>query len=178
MGRPVPGPKDRPLYMRARWYDPNTGELLSVDPDFDQTLDAYGYSDENPMDGTGSSGLMMLVGGWRLWRCYLWDCEQRARQAPGPIGYSAVGEGHTGSIECCRDGGRQRAMSGDKLWPRRSRQEERSARLKHYHRVPSLHVRKRDHLRLRVGSARGAGDIATHSLRRTVSPSATLNPSI
>ena len=75
MGRPVPGPKDRPLYMRARWYDPNTGELLSVDPDFDQTLDAYGYSDENPMDGTGSSGLMMLVGGWRLWRCYLWDCD-------------------------------------------------------------------------------------------------------
>jgi RHS repeat-associated protein len=44
-------------YMRARWYDPTTGEFLSVDPDFNQTLDAYGYADENPLDGTDPSGL-------------------------------------------------------------------------------------------------------------------------
>jgi hypothetical protein len=43
--------------MRARWYDPTTGEFLSVDPDFNQTLDAYGYADENPLDGTDPSGL-------------------------------------------------------------------------------------------------------------------------
>jgi hypothetical protein len=41
----------------ARWYDPATGEFLSVDPDFNETLDAYGYADENPLDGTDPSGL-------------------------------------------------------------------------------------------------------------------------
>jgi hypothetical protein len=41
----------------ARWYDPGTGEFLSVDPDFNETLDAYGYADENPLDGTDPSGL-------------------------------------------------------------------------------------------------------------------------
>jgi RHS repeat-associated protein len=44
-------------YMRARWYDPGTGEFLSVDPDLDSTLDAYGYADENPIDGSDPSGL-------------------------------------------------------------------------------------------------------------------------
>lgn len=41
----------------ARWYDPGTAEFLSVDPDFNQTLDAYGYADNNPLDGTDPSGL-------------------------------------------------------------------------------------------------------------------------
>ena len=50
-------------YMRARWYDPSTGEFLSVDPDFNETLDAYGYADENPLDGTDPSGLMLSAGG-------------------------------------------------------------------------------------------------------------------
>ena len=44
-------------YMQARWYDPGTGEFLSVDPDSNQTLDAYGYADENPLDATDPSGL-------------------------------------------------------------------------------------------------------------------------
>lgn len=43
----------------ARWYDPGTGEFLSVDPDFSQTLDAYGYADENPLDGADPSGLRL-----------------------------------------------------------------------------------------------------------------------
>jgi len=46
-------------YMRARWYDPNTGELLSVDPDFNATLNAYGYANENPVSGVDPSGLMI-----------------------------------------------------------------------------------------------------------------------
>lgn len=41
----------------ARWYDPVTGQFLSVDPEFNATLDAYGYADENPLDGTDPSGL-------------------------------------------------------------------------------------------------------------------------
>jgi RHS repeat-associated protein len=51
-------------YMRARWYDPSTGQFLSVDPDFNQTLDAYGYADNNPLDGVDPTGLAMyLLGG-------------------------------------------------------------------------------------------------------------------
>jgi hypothetical protein len=42
--------------MRARWYDPATGEFLSVDPDFNQTLDAYGYGNENPLGNIDPSG--------------------------------------------------------------------------------------------------------------------------
>jgi RHS repeat-associated protein len=48
-------------YMRARWYDPATGEFLSVDPDFNSTLDAYGYADENPLDNVDPSGLMVVM---------------------------------------------------------------------------------------------------------------------
>jgi RHS repeat-associated protein len=48
-------------YMRARWYDPATGEFLSSDPDFSQTLDAYGYGDENPLDNVDPSGLRVAT---------------------------------------------------------------------------------------------------------------------
>jgi len=48
-------------YMRARWYDPNTGEFLCVDPEFDQTLDAYRYADEDPVMQADPSGLMIQV---------------------------------------------------------------------------------------------------------------------
>jgi len=40
----------------ARWYDPSTGEFLSVDPDFDQTLDAYGYATRTPSTGRARLG--------------------------------------------------------------------------------------------------------------------------
>ncbi len=49
--------RNAPGVCVARWYDPNTGEFLSVDPAFNATLDAYGYADENPLDGTDPSGL-------------------------------------------------------------------------------------------------------------------------
>ena len=52
-------------YMRARWYDPGTGEFLSADPDFNTTLDAYGYAGENPVTDTDPSGQVpdVLIGG-------------------------------------------------------------------------------------------------------------------
>jgi uncharacterized protein RhaS with RHS repeats len=45
-------------YTCARWYDPATGEFFSVDPAFNETLDAYGYLYENRLAGTDPSGLM------------------------------------------------------------------------------------------------------------------------
>jgi hypothetical protein len=49
--------------MRPRWYDPNTRRVLIGRSDLDQTLDACGYCDENPIDETDPSGSLILVGG-------------------------------------------------------------------------------------------------------------------
>ena len=46
------------IYLRARDYDPVTGQFLSVDPEVEQTREAYGYAGRNPMmngDPTGRS---------------------------------------------------------------------------------------------------------------------------
>ena len=44
-------------YLRARYYDPATGQFLSRDPIEAQTRSAYGYVGGNPLNGTDASGL-------------------------------------------------------------------------------------------------------------------------
>lgn len=56
------------LYLRARYYDPDTGVFLTVDPAFSSTRSAYGYAGGNPVTGGDPSGLCalwckMIVGG-------------------------------------------------------------------------------------------------------------------
>ncbi|WP_405491880.1 RHS repeat-associated core domain-containing protein [Streptomyces sp. NBC_00096] len=50
------------LYLRARYYDPSTAQFLSVDPLVSQTLSAYGYSVNNPLNFTDPSGQWSLGG--------------------------------------------------------------------------------------------------------------------
>ncbi|MGH9195954.1 MAG: RHS repeat-associated core domain-containing protein, partial [Acidimicrobiia bacterium] len=45
------------VYLRARYYDPGTGQFLSRDPIEAQTRSAYGYVGGNPLNGTDPSGL-------------------------------------------------------------------------------------------------------------------------
>ena len=45
------------IYMRARWYDPGTGQFLSVDPVVAQTGQAYSYAGDNPTDYVDIGGL-------------------------------------------------------------------------------------------------------------------------
>jgi RHS repeat-associated protein len=48
------------IYLRAREYDPTTGQFLSVDPDFETTEAAYAYAADNPVanrDPTGTKSL-------------------------------------------------------------------------------------------------------------------------
>jgi RHS repeat-associated protein len=44
--------------MRARWYDPGTGQFVSVDPDFAETDQPYVYAGDDPANKTDPSGDM------------------------------------------------------------------------------------------------------------------------
>ena len=46
------------IYLRARYYDPNTAQFLSIDPLVDLTGDTYGYASGNPLYFTDPSGLL------------------------------------------------------------------------------------------------------------------------
>jgi RHS repeat-associated protein len=44
-------------YVRARYYDPGTGNMLSRDPAVSSTRDPYGYAGRSPLNATDPSGL-------------------------------------------------------------------------------------------------------------------------
>jgi RHS repeat-associated protein len=44
-------------WMRARYYDPTTGQFLSRDPIVSMTRDAYGYTSGEPINASDPSGL-------------------------------------------------------------------------------------------------------------------------
>jgi RHS repeat-associated protein len=45
------------IYLRARTYDPATGQFLSVDPVVAETGDPYGYAESNPLNRSDPTGL-------------------------------------------------------------------------------------------------------------------------
>ena len=45
------------VYLRARDYDPTTGQFLTIDPLVDATHQPYAYADNNPLQNTDPSGL-------------------------------------------------------------------------------------------------------------------------
>jgi RHS repeat-associated protein len=48
--------------MRARWYQAQTGQFTSVDPDFGQSDQAYDYANDDPVNGVDPTGLCSLPG--------------------------------------------------------------------------------------------------------------------
>ena len=44
------------VYLIARYYDPATGQFISVDPLVDTTVEPYAYADENPVSLTDPTG--------------------------------------------------------------------------------------------------------------------------
>lgn len=61
---------DRPVVSLARYYDPSTGQFLTVDPIVATTLSPYGYVQGNPLNGTDPSG---DCGGPLGFVCEAWD---------------------------------------------------------------------------------------------------------
>jgi RHS repeat-associated protein len=45
------------LYLINRYYDPQTGQFLSVDPDVNQTLQPFAYAGGNPVTNTDPTGM-------------------------------------------------------------------------------------------------------------------------
>jgi RHS repeat-associated protein len=54
-------------YLRARYYDPSTGQFLSRDPMVASTRSPYGYVADNPLNGTDPSGECGLWGNDTCW---------------------------------------------------------------------------------------------------------------
>jgi RHS repeat-associated protein len=52
------------VYLRARYYDPATGQFMSRDPLVAMTGSAYAYVAGNPLNGTDPSGLCWGPGCW------------------------------------------------------------------------------------------------------------------
>ena len=54
------------IYLRARYYDPATGQFLSRDPLVALTGEAYGYAGNNPLNGTDPLGLYDYSLQWNI----------------------------------------------------------------------------------------------------------------
>jgi len=49
-------------YLRARYYDPGTGQFLTVDPAVEMTDSPYGYASDDPLNAVDMSGLWDISG--------------------------------------------------------------------------------------------------------------------
>jgi RHS repeat-associated protein len=58
-------------YLRARYYDPATGQFISRDPIVTTTRQPYAYVDDTPLNRTDPTGLYDC--GWEVWNCIQLD---------------------------------------------------------------------------------------------------------
>ena len=83
-------------YLQARYYDPATGQFLTVDPLVSLTGEPYSYAGDNPVNASDPSGLLSLFGfclpGWVV----------PAALTIGAVGLTIVNAGGV-SLRGCRD---------------------------------------------------------------------------
>ena len=60
------------VYLVHRYYDPTTGQFLSVDPDLSMTNQAYEYADDDPVNNVDPTGDWTSSYGTTCY--YYWDC--------------------------------------------------------------------------------------------------------
>lgn len=84
-------------YMRARWYDPSTGQFLTVDPLTQVTTQRYAYAADDPIDNVDPTGLCW---GPTCWSAETWgDIDLVA----GGIALAATGVGLAADIALTTD---------------------------------------------------------------------------
>jgi RHS repeat-associated protein len=64
---------DELIYLRARTYDPNTAQFLSIDPAIGTTGEPYTYTEDNPLNASDPTGECQLG-----WPPVLLECDQLA----------------------------------------------------------------------------------------------------
>jgi RHS repeat-associated protein len=75
-------------YLRARYYDPGTGQFLSRDPLVATTREPYAYVGDNPLNLTDPSGLVFTQdgggeGGLEYYQSMLDPCAGKPKETPG-----------------------------------------------------------------------------------------------
>jgi hypothetical protein len=71
----------------ARWYDPGTGQFVSVDPELAETDQPYAYAGDDPVNGSDPSGLDCTSSAKWQWNGQSVSqtlSPDLARKAPGP----------------------------------------------------------------------------------------------
>jgi RHS repeat-associated protein len=74
------------VYLRARYYDPATGQFLSRDPLVADTRSPYGYVHGSPLNGIDPTGLKDECGGWVVLRLYSCFEQIMNKTKPGRVG--------------------------------------------------------------------------------------------
>ena len=73
------------VYLRARYYDPSTGQFISRDPLAAMTRQPYAYSGDNPLNATDPTGLFCLAF-WDASQCDLTGAENAAAGIASNVG--------------------------------------------------------------------------------------------
>jgi hypothetical protein len=79
-----------------RYYDPATGQFLTIDPLVDQTEKAYAYAGDDPIDSDDPNGELNSDGGAEALNWYVWD---------SPWAWDMFGHCGPGVVTCWGAGG-------------------------------------------------------------------------
>lgn len=65
-------------YLQARYYDPATGQFISIDPEVSLTSQAYAYTGSNPLNAADPTGLSW----WNpfSWNRHTWEVIAKAAE--------------------------------------------------------------------------------------------------